>query len=366
VVAKALIGKVAGLQEEAATWDELISSQKENETTRSRCVGLVLETRPDEINEEELMRIRKLGGTKIQIGIQSLNDEVLKLNKRGHDSRKTREATNMIRQAGFKIHAHWMPNLYGSDPKKDLEDFKKLFSDDSIKPDELKIYPCSLIASAELMKYYRDGSWKPYSEEELLWLLKEVMQLVPRYCRVTRVIRDIPGTDIVAGNKKTNFRQIVERELAKQGNESKDIRAREIRGRPVKEEELKLKTTRYETAVSQEYFLEFITKNDCITGFLRLSLPKIENYLDELKNKAIIREVHVYGQSLEIGKTKSGKAQHIGLGKSLIKEAEKIAKDEDFSELSVISSIGTRIYYEKNGFSSIKNKNQLYQHKRLS
>lgn len=365
VIAKALIKKTAEEQKETADWNELFKAHKKNETAGSRCVGLVLETRPDEITEEELIRIRNYGGTKIQIGIQSLDDGVLKLNKRGHDSDTTRNAINLIRQAGFKIHVHWMPNLYGSSPEKDVEDFKKLFTDDSIKPDEIKVYPCSLIESAELMKYFKEGKWRPYNEEELNHVLMEVFKNIPRYCRITRVIRDIPSTDIVEGNKKTNFRQIAERNLEKQGGQSKDIRAREIKGRKVSFDGLKLKITVYETAVSSEHFIEYVTKDDYIAGFLRLSLPKKKVFLDEIDKKAMIREVHVYGQSVEIGVNKSGKAQHIGLGRSLIGKAEEIAKEKGFEEISVISSVGTRKYYEKNGFGKVESGRGLYQHKKL-
>lgn len=364
VVAKALSKKAAEAQGEVAAWDELFEAQKKNEKAKSRCVGLVVETRPDEISEDELIRIRKLGGTKIQIGIQALDDEVLTLNKRGHGSDTTRKAINMIRQAGFKVHAHWMPNLYGSNPEKDVEDFKKLFNDDSIKPDELKVYPCSLIESAELMKYYKEGKWKPYTEEELSHVLTEVFKNVPRYCRITRMIRDIPSTDIVAGNKKTNFRQIVEQKMKKMDIVSKDIRAREIRGKEVAFENLNLKRTKYKTAISTEHFIEYVTEQDEIAGFLRLSSPTRRPFLNEIEDSAMIREVHVYGQSVQLGKKGKGKAQHIGLGQSLIKEAEKIAKRNNFDRISVISSIGTREYYEKNGFSKIRD-NQLYQHKKI-
>jgi len=343
VITKALAAKAAEAQGETASWEELFVVQKKNEKAKTRCVGLVVETRPDEISEEELIRIRKLGGTKIQIGIQCLDDKVLELNKRGHDVAKTRKAINLIRQAGFKIHAHWMPNLYGSSPKKDIEDFKKLFEDESIKPDELKVYPCSLIESAELMKYYKDGRWKPYSEKELDYVLTEVFK----------------------NNKKTNFRQIVEQKLARINVKSKDIRAREIRGKKVEFEDLELKVTEYETKVSSEYFIEYITKKDEIVGFLRLSLPKKPPFLEEIQDSAMIREVHVYGQSVQIGKKGRGRAQHIGLGKNLMKKAEEIAKNEGFKNISVISSIGTREYYEKCGFESIKDK-KLYQHKYIN
>jgi len=364
VIAKALLSRSVEAQGETATWKELFAAHKVNETAKTRCVGLVLETRPDEITENELVRLRKLGGTKIQVGIQSLDDKVLELNKRGHDVAATRKAINLMRLAGFKIHAHWMPNLYGSSPEKDVEDFKKLFTDISIMPDELKVYPCSLIESAELMKYYKSGEWKPYSEDELRYVLTEVFKIVPRYCRITRMIRDIPSTDIVEGNKKTNFRQIVERELAKVDVRSEDIRAREIRGNKVNFGDLDIKVTEYQTKVSREYFIEYVTKDDEVVGFLRLSLPTEKSFIEEVKDSAMIREVHVYGQSVQIGKKGKDKAQHIGLGKNLLKKAEKIAKKQGFKNISVISSVGTREYYENNGFSSCDGQANLYQHKK--
>ncbi len=192
-------------------------------------MGLVVETRPDHISEEEVLRIRRLGATKVQIGIQSLDDDVLRLNKRGHTVAETRRAFKLLRQAGFKIHAHWMPNLYGSSPERDIADYQHLFADPDFRPDELKIYPCSLIESAELMQHYQAGRWRPYSEDELLSLLVACFEQTPEYCRLTRVVRDIPSTDIVAGDLTTNFRQRVETELERQGKRSADIRAREIR-----------------------------------------------------------------------------------------------------------------------------------------
>ena len=162
----------------------------------------------------------------MQIGFQSLNDRVLKLNKRGHDVAATRRAVKLLRKAGFKIHAHWMPNLYGSSPTDDRDDYERLFGDQDFKPDELKIYPCSLIESAELMQQYQAGEWRPYTHDELLELLVDCFKRTPEYCRLTRVVRDIPGTDIVDGNKVTNFRQLVERELDAAGRSAASIFAR--------------------------------------------------------------------------------------------------------------------------------------------
>lgn len=350
--------KVSGVDAlQVATWEELELQQQINETTISRCVGLVVETRPDNISSAEVIRIRRLGCTKAQIGFQSLNDDVLNANKRGHGVDATRRAVKMLRQAGFKIHAHWMPNLYGSTPELDKQDYVKLFSDPDFCPDELKIYPCSLIESAELMQYYQRGDWKPYTEEELLDVLSFCLLNTPRYCRLTRVVRDIPSTDIVVGNKKTNFRELVERELERIGMQSQNIRAREVRSREVSADELVLKTTTYDGSVSDEQFIEFVVpteKQDLIAGFLRLSLPKTGNFIDELQDCAIIREVHVYGKAVGIGQRESGKAQHLGLGTKLIEYAKKIAKEHSFTKLAVISAIGTREYYRQRGFADQK------------
>ncbi len=352
VVSMALLPKKIRAQKEKASWEELFAVQKMNESAQSRCIGLVLETRPDEITEEEAIRIRKLGATKVQIGFQSLNDNVLNLNKRGHGVDTTRNAVKILRRAGFKIHAHWMPNLYGSSPEADVEDYKKMFSDGDFMPDELKVYPCSLIASAELMQYYKKGLWRPYTDEELIFVLKNIYKLTPPYCRITRMIRDIGSHDIVTGNKRTNFREIIEKKLADEGAKLFEIRSREIRDQKVSRDQLKLDIYRYKTSVSEELFMQYVTTDNKIAGFLRLSLPfdRSTHFISELKGAAIIREIHVYGPSIEIGEKKKGKPQHLGLGKSLIAKAKKIAKENKFDKLAVISSIGTREYYAKNGF----------------
>lgn len=352
---------------QSAQWDELFKQQKKNETAEVRNVGLVIETRPDNISQAEVIRIRKLGCTKAQIGFQSLNDDVLSKNKRGHDVLATRRAVGLLRQAGFKIHAHWMANLYGSTVEKDTLDYEKLFTDLDFRPDELKIYPCSLIGSAELMQYFKKGLWKPYTYEELLDVLSFCLLNTPEYCRLTRVIRDIPSTDIVEGNKLTNFRQIAEQKLLKAGEKSKDIRAREIRNLQFKQEDLRLETKIYATATSTEIFLQYVVDSDKvidkktnkvpthtqgtkIVAFLRLSLPKKQSFIAELNNAAMVREIHVYGRVVDVGVKKDKKAQHLGLGTQLIALAKEIATKKEFEKLAVISAVGTREYYRSRGF----------------
>ncbi len=367
---RGLVGEIiAGRRErsivdEYATWKELELAQHENESAACRVVGLVVETRPDHISEDEVTRIRRLGCTKVQIGFQSLNDRVLEMNKRGHDVAATRRAVTLLRKAGFKIHAHWMPNLYGSSPVDDLEDYRKIFADIDFRPDELKLYPCSLIESAELMQQYQAGSWSPYTQDELLSLLVDCFKLTPEYCRLTRVIRDIPGTDIVDGNKVTNFRQLVEKELARQGSSSSDIRAREIRKKRVTGADLHLDRLSYQSSIGEEIFLQYITEEREIAAFLRLSLPNENDkpLLAELSDCAMIREVHVYGLSLGIGAAVAGRAQHLGLGSNLIELAVSIAESRGYRKLAVISAIGTREYYRKRGFQD----GELYQIRDLS
>lgn len=346
---------------ETATWQQLETAQTLNESADARCVGLVLETRPDHLDENEVVRLRRLGATKVQIGFQSLSDEVLALNHRGHDVAATRRAVTLLRHAGFKLHAHWMPNLHGSSPELDLEDFQRIFDHPELRPDELKIYPCSLIESAELMDYYRRGEWRPYTDEELTDVLVGCLESVPPWCRITRVIRDIPSQDIVVGNQRTNFRQLAEQALARRGGCCRDIRSREVRGRQVQGEGLHLRAHTYSTGVGEEVFLEYVDEEERIAGFLRLSLPREKSFVDELEESAMIREVHVYGALAGLGEPAEGRAQHQGLGRQLIEEAARRATAAGYCNLAVISAIGTREYYRRQGFRD----GRLYQHRAL-
>ncbi len=344
--------KALGITEyQRSTWNELEKEQLINETAPQRCVGLVIETRPDEINQSTIRDIRRLGATKIQLGIQSLDDTILKKNKRGHDVATVRRSFALLRQAGFKLHIHFMANLYGSTVATDKRDFRKLFSEQDFRPDELKIYPCSLIATAELMRYYKKGLWQPYSHEELLEITSYTLTHTPLYCRITRMIRDIPSQDIVVGNKKSNFRQIAEAHVKKSHASMQDIRAREIRNQQFDPDQIKLNIKHYRTQVSTEKFLQFVYQ-DKILAFLRLSLPKktTNDVFTELDGAAMIREIHVYGRSLGIGQKEDAKAQHFGFGSRLIAKAKQISQANGFTKLAVISAIGTREYYRQRGF----------------
>lgn len=355
-----LDGRLIDSSEEAG-WQELARAHRRNETARARCVGLVLETRPDHVSDQEVIRLRRLGATKVQIGFQSLSDRVLRLNRRGHDVAATRRAVRLVRRAGFKIHVHWMPNLYGSDPAADVADFRRLFDDPDFRPDELKIYPCSLVETAELMRFYDDGRWRPYTDDELLEVLTACVTAVPPYCRITRMIRDIPGNDIVTGNKVTNFREVVGRELVRRDRESRDIRAREIRNEPVDVDSLRLERLEYASSAGAEVFLQFVTPGDRLVGFCRLALPGAAAFIAEIARSALIREVHVYGVTVAIGESGGGRSQHLGLGRRLVAEAARLAAERGYDDLAVISSVGTREYYRRLGFTD----DELYQHRPL-
>ncbi len=356
----------AQARRQTASWADLERAQRANETASVRCVGLSLETRPDRLGRGEVLRMRRLGATKVQIGVQSMDDDVLALNRRGHDTARTRRAIRLLRGAGFKIQAHWMPNLHGSTPDKDCEDFDRLFRDPDLRPDELKIYPCSLIESAELMACYRRGTWRPYTRGELLEVLVHSLGATPRYCRLTRVIRDIPGTDIVTGNRTTNMRQVAESEALARGVVCRDIRAREIGGRRVDPSRLRMRRMDYDAASGRETFLEFVDADDRIAGFLRLRLPAATESTAmcpaELADRAIIREVHVYGAVVGFGERGEGRSQHVGLGRRLIAQALRIARGAGFGQAAVISAVGTREYYRRLGFAD----GDLYQHRPLA
>ena len=347
---------------EESDWSSLEAAQRRNESADARCVGLVLETRPDHVSPEEVMRLRRLGATKIQLGVQSLDDAILAANRRGHDVAATRLAFHRLRQAGFKIHAHWMANLKGATPESDRADFDRLFSDPDFRPDELKLYPCSLVETAELMRSWKNGEWRPYTDAELLAVVAAGLARVPRWCRVTRVIRDISSDDIVTGNKRTNFRQLAEAEVSRQGLRLVEIRAREIRARDFETDALRLVETEYDAGSARELFLELVTENDQIVAFLRLSLPREHSFIPELGANAIVRELHVYGGAVRIGAEAERRAQHRGLGARLLEEAAVRARAVGHDTLSVISSIGTRHYYRRRGFCD----GILYQHRALA
>jgi len=322
-----------------------------NESASHRNVGLVIETRPDEITPDELRWLRHLGVTKVQLGAQSLDDHILEINQRGHDAATTHRAVSLLRAAGFKVVLHWMPNLLGATPASDRVDFAKLW--DGLCPDEIKIYPNQLLANAELYEYWQRGEFQPYTTPELIDLIADIKPSIPRYCRVNRVIRDIPSTRVVEGNRRTSLRQDIQAEMKRRGTHCECVRCREVRGKSIDIASLRLDDLVYQTDSAEEHFLSFVTPDDKLAGFIRLSLPN-ENSpataMSDLDNAALIREVHVYGQSLPVGADREGSAQHVGLGTRLLSEADTIARAHGFQKMAVISAVGTRGYYLERGF----------------
>lgn len=351
---------------QVATMEELLQQQEANETARHRMVGLVIETRPDTVSPESLALLRRMGCTKIQMGVQSLDPAVLALNDRAISVEQTRSAFELARVFGFKIQGHFMLNLYGSTYERDKEDYRRFVTEAPYQPDEIKLYPCSLVEGARLCENYANGSWKPYTEDELMDVLTADTLATPPFVRISRMIRDISAEDILVGNKKANLRQMVEHDIDVAGKRIAEIRHREIGTGEIAPEELELDDLSYETTVSVEHFLQWVTPDNRIAGFLRLSLPNVDyvkQHQDSLPvhpKEAMIREVHVYGKVARLHKAGEN-AQHIGLGKLLIKAASDAARANGYDKVNVISSIGTREYYRSLGFED----NELYQQLRL-
>jgi elongator complex protein 3 len=287
------------------------------------------------------------------MGAQSLDDRILALNRRGHTVDDTRRAVGLLRAAGLKIVLHWMPNLLGATPETDRADFDRLWSDPGLRPDEIKIYPCQLLAEAELHEHWVNGEYRPYTTEELIALIADLKPTIPRYCRVNRVVRDIPSTYVVAGNKRTSLRMDVQEELRRLGRRCACIRCREIRGHAFDYDGLRPEMLAYQAGGAEELFLSLNTPADRLAAYLRLSLPgevAPDPGLADLAGAARVRELHVYGQSLPVGEPSNGEAQHIGLGARLMDRAEELSRERGFGRIAVIAALGTRDYYRRLGY----------------
>lgn len=452
-----------------ASWEELERAQRANEDARHRVVGLVVETRPDRITAADLAGIRRLGCTKVQMGVQTLDARLVALNRRGAGAPEVARAFALARLFGFKIHAHFMANLLGAEPAGDKRDYARLVTDPAFLPDEVKLYPCALVGGTGLVGEFEAGRWRPYTEDELLDVLGADVLATPPYVRISRMIRDISSADILAGNKKTNLRQMVDQRLAELGarpglvaaaeadgaagdcsfaapekkgglptdpaadvpaagatlapggqeraagatDPARPLRVQEIRAREIVREQvdvdaLALDDYVYETSVSTEHFLQWVTDEGRIAGFLRLSLPRAERVRTALggagtagaaaadvaapaldaaaaadgradacagedatalfarlglpvrPDEAMIREVHVYGAVAHLNQTGSG-VQHLGLGRRLVERACAIARAAGYARVNVISSVGTRNYYRGLGFADAG----LYQRREL-
>ena len=358
--------------------DGLAMAKTKNETAKSRCVGLTLETRPDYISEDEVKWFRYLGATRVELGVQTVFNDILKLNARGEKVSDTERATKLLKDAGFKICYHLMPNLYGSTVERDKEMFRIVFGDARFKPDYIKIYPCMIIKGTSLYELWKQGKYHSYTDDELKDIIKYAKSIVPYWVRIMRTIRDIPAPNIVSGSTMSNMRQIVHEEMAREGLTCRCIRCREVGSQvsfPVTLSGTKglgpvildsshsslsdeaqasksmasgqndggvLFVEEYEASGGTEYFLSYESEDRCtLYSLLRLRLGET----------AIIREVHTYGQEVEVGE--SGETQHRGYGRKLIEEAEKIALEAGSHQISVISGVGVRDYYRKFGYKLV-------------
>ena len=325
-----------------------------NETAQHRMVGLTLETRPDYINKKEIENFRKLGATRVELGVQSIFNNVLKANNRGHKIQATIDATKLLKEAGFKINYHMMPGMYKSSSKRDLAMFKTLFSNQNFQPDMLKIYPCVVTKNSEIYELWKNRKYQPLNNEANKKLLIKIKKVIPLYVRIARLIRDIPDKSIEAGPNISNLRQILEQE----GVECQCIRCREIKADYEIKEKIILDRIDYPASAGTEIFLQFTSKDkQKLFALLRLRInsPKTskEHFLPVLKNSALIRELHTYGQSTGLNKKNSNSPQHLGLGKKLIREAERITKKEfNCKKIAIIAGVGVRTYYEKLGYQT--------------
>jgi len=333
--------------------------QKINNKAHYKIIGITLETRPDEISLETIKFFRKLGCTRVQIGVQHIDNKILKLVKRGHLAKSSIQATKLLKENGFKVDYHLMPDLPGSNPQKDLKMVEQIFTNQNFKPDQIKIYPCVVNEFAELFEWYKKGKYKPYSEKQLLNLLLKIKKITPFWVRINRLVRDIPKESIVAGNKITNLRQYLQKELIKQGERCKCIRCREVGLQKNKGlwnkgyTKIKLFIDKYEASDGTEFLISFeSTDRKILYGFLRLRFnnSNAQVAFSVLKNSAIIRELHVYGQMTVVGDKIKSNIQHNGLGKKLMFKAEEIVRQNNYKKIAVIAGVGVREYYRKLGY----------------
>jgi elongator complex protein 3 len=334
---------------------DLEEAKSNNEHAKIRNVGFTIETKPDYCKKEHIDLMLNYGITRIEIGVQSLQERVYEIVNRGHNYNDVTESFQISKDAGYKIVAHMMPGLPTMTPEGDISDFKKLFSDSQLRPDMLKIYPSLVIENTPLYEEFKLGKYTPYSDEDMIRVLTEVKKNVPKWVRIMRIQREISTKEIIAGPKAGNLRQIVHQNLAKQGLSCKCIRCREagLSNKKTDRGELKLDRINYDSSGGKEVFLSYEDKNEYIYGFLRLRKPSVDAHRDEIKqDTCIVREIHIYGKSLKLGQKEENEIQHTGLGKNLMKEAEKISKEEfDAKRILVISAVGTREYYQKLGYS---------------
>ncbi len=320
---------------------DLAEAKKLNETAEHRCVAMCIENRPDNCSDEEIERMLDLGTTRVEIGVQILDDEIYKKVNRGHTVQDVVDATRRLKNSGFKVGYHIMPGLPYSNPEKDLELFKKVFEDSKFRPDQLKIYPCQVVEDSILAKTHDLIKYKPYDEEQTRELLIKMMHIIPSYCRVMRMMREFPKEKLVEGVERLDLRKDIEEDFRHKHVKLREIRMREVGFNKNVDLDTKLKIIEYEASEGKEFFLEVVNDEDILFGLLRLRFHDGE---------AMVRELHVYGQALDLG-IKGKISQHMGIGKLLMEKAEEIIKEKGIKKLSVISGVGVREYYKKLGYN---------------
>jgi elongator complex protein 3 len=329
----------------------LKNSHKKGEAAKYRIIGLTIETRPDYINRKEVIRLRKLGVTRVELGVESIDPKILNFNNRGHGLEAIVEATKLLRDAGLKINYHIMLDLPGSSEEKDEAMLETLFSDDRFQPDWIKLYPTSVLETAPLYKLWKDGKYKPYSKQQLKELIIRIKTKIPEYVRITRLIRDIPLPDIIAGSEISNLRQVIHVEMKERGLVCRCIRCREIKG-GIYDKEIVLVRRKYNATGGKEIFLSFEDKKKKhLYALLRLRLPSSDkHYIKEISGATLVRELHTHGDVVALDSKTISASQHKGLGRKLIKEAEKVSKEKGYKKIAVISGIGVREYYKNLGY----------------
>ena len=327
--------------------NSLEDAKRSNETARYRCVGLCIETRPDWCGEDDVRRMLEFGATRVELGVQTLDDDIYRLVRRGHCSADVAEATSLLKKHGLKVYYHWMPGLPGSTPSHDLALTRLLFNDDKYKPDGIKIYPTLVVTSAELEKWYHEGRYIPYSMDEMVGLIADIKNAIPGYVRIPRVMRDIPTRFIVAGCRDLSLRSGVREVMKTRGTQCQCTRCREYGHRRRDGWKIGVPSLHrydYDASGGKEIFLSFEDDSGTLFGLLRLRIGRQDIY------PSLVREIHIFGSEVPIGEQDDLAAQHKGLGSALMKEAERIVRDEfEADRIAVISGVGARDYF-RHGF----------------
>lgn len=336
---------------------------KLNETARCRIIGVTAETRPDFITNAELRRFRTLGITRVQLGIQHLDDRVLDIINRDCPTAKTVLAIKRLLDAGFKVDAHWMPDLPGSSYQMDKEMFEFLLSseNENFQVDQWKVYPTATVPFTKIKEWYEQGTYKPYAELDggkwMVELILMILEKCPYKIRLNRIIRDIPSDYILAGEKRVNLRQLLDGETKKRNIVCKDIRERECKGAPINKDEAQMFVDEFRASEGTEFYISIENKaRTVLYGHLRLRIRDdsgAENSIfPALRDAALIRELHTYGKLVSVSHTNTGKeAQHVGVGSQLMAKAEEIAASKGFKRAAVIAGVGVRLYYAKLGYT---------------